>query len=221
MKLSTLLFDFLADDVFFELASIWRRKDGNVMCSDEENILIKECLITLASVGLNSRNEEVPNNLHEKSTPEILNANFNMVTEKARNLLSYNGIHPMEYSTWTKIQQRSITKSANEIINKNIIKINESYDACDGETFEPTYGLVYDITNDAIKLKEDSTMRSYAGYKLLEHRKNKYAHSKCMNFVECFNVEECVWKHTRAMKDAHMRPKNRNTIKFEEKTKST
>ena len=91
MKLSILLFDFLADDVCFELASIWRRNNGNVTCSDEKNILIKECFITLASVGLTSRNEEVPNNLHEKSTPEILNTNFNVGTKKSRNLLSYNG----------------------------------------------------------------------------------------------------------------------------------
>ena len=46
MKLSMLLLDFLADDVCFELASILRRNDGNATHSDEENILIKECLIT-------------------------------------------------------------------------------------------------------------------------------------------------------------------------------
>ena len=55
MKLSMLLFDFLADDAYFELASMWRRYDVNSTCIQEKNNGINDSVLTLASVELTSR----------------------------------------------------------------------------------------------------------------------------------------------------------------------
>ena len=162
--------------IFFILFKVAHSKD--------EIILIKDCLITLVSVGLASRNIEVPNDMHEKSITDILNNHFNVGTEKAHDISSYNMMRTMEHSPLKKIKKQSKLKKVNKLINKNEIKNEDAYSKYDGETFASNCCLVHDVMKYAIKPKDDHIMWSRAGFKLLEHRKLKCTTSAHANIKE-------------------------------------
>ena len=82
MKLSLLLYDYLADVICFELESLVRQHGSTLACNTVEINTIRESLITLISVALISRKLNVPNDLKDKNINEIGNSYFNMGTEK-------------------------------------------------------------------------------------------------------------------------------------------
>ena len=77
MKLSLFLHECMADDMCFELASLWRKLDCALSYDNDDMILIKELVATFASVDLVSRNEDVPNYFQEESTQNTCNTYFN------------------------------------------------------------------------------------------------------------------------------------------------
>ena len=78
MKLSMLLFDYLADDVFFAFVSLCRRHNGNTLHYFDQTKTIKDFFMTLTSVELSSKNINVPNELKSKSTLETCDDFFNV-----------------------------------------------------------------------------------------------------------------------------------------------
>ena len=56
IKISFMLFDYLADDACFEPSSLCRRHDGNPSCRNEDMVIVKDSTVTLTSVALASRN---------------------------------------------------------------------------------------------------------------------------------------------------------------------
>ena len=115
MKLSIMLFDYLADDMCFELCALFKRKKINMTRDENEMSVTKECILILASVALTQRNVEVTYDLKEKSMHHILQTYFDVETEKFRASQAPNSMHPIEHLHLTYVDPSSMIASAKKL----------------------------------------------------------------------------------------------------------
>jgi len=178
MKITTLLCDFMAEDLCYELCSELTKKPTYDTYEENEMNQMRKSIITLSSIALTSRGKKVSDNLSSLSIIEILQSYFNVGTEKSKASTTYNGLCPLQHMPISRILRKSIFSLGKKMIMNEDYTFEHNKLRIDKSIFEPNYSLVAFILENVFKIKDDDAIYKYIGFKILNHRSDKMSTEK-------------------------------------------
>ena len=113
MKITMILLDYLAEDLCYELASIWKNVDLTNEYDTEDLKKVTTAVCILASVAYSSKGDLIMDDLTSLSIMEILIKHFSVGTERTKHSersLSYL----LEHTPLASLCEKSIFKIAEE-----------------------------------------------------------------------------------------------------------